>query len=400
MFTIQGRYSLPVVIAGKEATVNTDVVESDIPLLLSRTAMKKAAVKMDLENDTATIMGKEVAINLTTSGHYCIPIDKSEEVPVENVCAVNLEILSKQDRIKTLLKLHRQFAHQPKNRLIALLKDADVWKEDYEEIIEQINEECELCKIYAKTPSMPVAGVPMASKFNEKVAMDLKLWNGCWLLHIIDMWSRYTLSTFVDRKRPANIIDALMTQWIGKFGVVKALMTDNGGEFNSDEMRDITSVLKLEADFGKINSQTLLSWANMARNSLQMWNGYSSHQLVFGENPNLPNIMNNKLPALQGTTSSEVFAQHLNALHAAHKAFIQTEADERIRRALRNKARASEKIFENGERVFYKRERKRAVAWTRDSRISRWKGSVCSTQKCICASFSKQTTESEKLFDR
>ena len=384
----KGEYSLPVVIAGKEATINTDVVESDIPLLLSRTVMKKAAVKIDLENDTATIMGKEVALNLTTSGHYCIPIDKSEEVPVENVCAVHLDSLNNQDRIKTLLKLHIQFAHPPKNRLIALLKDADEWKEEYEEIIEQINEKCELCKVYAKTPSWPVVGLAMASKFNEKVAMDLKQWNGRWILHIIDMWSRYTVSTFVDRKKPANIIDALMTQWIGKFGVMRSLMTDNGGEFNSDEMRDITSVLniqlcttagespfqnglcervhaitdmmlvKLEADYGKINSQTLLSWANMARNSLQMRNGYSSHQLVFGENPNLPNIMNNKLPALQGTTRSEVFADHLNALHAARKAFIQTEADERIRRALRNKVRASEQVFENGDRVFYKREEK------------------------------------------
>ena len=60
------------------------------------------------------------------------------------------------------------------------------------------------------------------------------------------MWSRYTVSTFVDRKKPANIIDALMTQWIGKFGVMRALMTDNGGEFNSDEMRDITSVLNVQ----------------------------------------------------------------------------------------------------------------------------------------------------------
>ena len=117
-------------------------------------------------------------------------------------------------------------------------------------------------------------------------------------------------------------------------------------------------LVKLKADYGKINSQTLLSWANMARNLLQMWNGYSSHQLVFGENPNLPNIMNNKLPALQGTTSIEVFAEHLNALHAARKAFIQTEADERIRRALQNKVRASEQVFENGDRVFYKREGK------------------------------------------
>lgn len=96
----KGEYSLPIVIAGKEATINIDVVESDIPLLLSRTAMKKAAVKMGLENDVATIMGKEVALNLTTSGHHCIPIDKSEEVPVENVCAVHLDSLNNQDRLK------------------------------------------------------------------------------------------------------------------------------------------------------------------------------------------------------------------------------------------------------------------------------------------------------------
>ena len=83
-------------------------------------------------------MGKEVALNLTMSGHYCIPTDKSEEVPVESVCAVKL-------RFKTLLKLHRQFAHPHKNRLIALLKDAGVWREDYEETLVQMDEKCELC---------------------------------------------------------------------------------------------------------------------------------------------------------------------------------------------------------------------------------------------------------------
>lgn len=71
-----------------------------------------------------------------------------------------------------------------------------------------------MCKIYAKPPLRPVVGWPMASKFNEKVAMDLKQLNGHWILHVLDMWSRYTLSTVVDRKKPANIIDALMTQWI------------------------------------------------------------------------------------------------------------------------------------------------------------------------------------------
>ncbi len=78
----------------------------------------------------------------------------------------------------------------------------------------------------------------------------------------------------------------------------------------------------------------LLCWANMAKNALQMYHGYSSYQLVSGRNPALPNIMTDGLPALQGTTSSEIFAEHLNALHEACKAFVQLEAHERVRRAL------------------------------------------------------------------
>ena len=64
-------------------TIKTDVVDSDIPLLLSRSAMKKAGVKMDLENDSAAIFCKDVALNLTISRHYCIPIDRTEEIAVK-----------------------------------------------------------------------------------------------------------------------------------------------------------------------------------------------------------------------------------------------------------------------------------------------------------------------------
>ena len=79
---------------------------------------------------------------------------------------------------------------------------------------------------------------------------------------------------------------------------------------------------------------------------------------VFGTNPNLPGIMTDKLPALDGTTTSETFAKHINTLYASRKAFIDTEADERIRRALRTKVRAAEQMYMNGDIVFYKREGK------------------------------------------
>ena len=158
-------------------------------------------------------------------------------------------------------------------------------------------------------------------------------------------------------------------------------------------------LVKLAADYGKVNSLTLLSWANMARNSLQIWNGFSSHQLVFGENLNLPNIMSNTLPALERTTNSEMFAQHLNALHGARKAFIQTEADERIRRALRNKVRASEQVFENGDRVSYKREGKER--WLGPGHVVFQDGTLVFVRRSsVCTRLTEQTTESNKLFGR
>ena len=128
---------------------------------------------------------------------------------------------------------------------------------------------------------------------------------------MIDMWSRYTVSVFIDRKRPSDFIDRMMTHWIGKFGIMRAVLTDNGGEFNSNEMREVESILnikvcttagenpfqnglcervhavtimmltKLEDEQYGADCETRLCLANMARNCLQMWNGFSSHHCLF-----------------------------------------------------------------------------------------------------------------------
>ena len=50
------------------------VVTSDIPLSLSLETMKKAGVKLDLFNDSAEIFRKHIPLNHTESGHYCTPL--------------------------------------------------------------------------------------------------------------------------------------------------------------------------------------------------------------------------------------------------------------------------------------------------------------------------------------
>ena len=81
---------------------------------------------------------------------------------------------------------------------------------------------------------------------------------------------------------------------------------------------------------------TALAWAVHAKNNLQMVEGYSPYQLVFGRNPQLPSICTDDPPALEGTTTSKVFAKHLNALYASRQVFVKAETSEKIRRALRH----------------------------------------------------------------
>ena len=377
---------IPVQIDGVDLKIRTDVVECDVPLLFSKTFIKQVFPLLDLANDMAkcSLTGRMVALDESTSGHYTIPLSK--DVKVKEVYAVNMLSLGKSELKKKLYKLHSQFGHPAKKKLISLMKNAGCWNDSFNVVLEKIHSGCQLCKQFAKTPPRPVVALPLATEFNQVVCMDLKQWENKWILHMIDMYTRYTISVFLDRKLATGVIDAVMMNWVGLFGVMNGVLTDNGGEFTSEEIREVASILnidvkttaaespwqnglcervhqvsdmillKLQAEYPKSRLHVLLKWANLARNSLQMWNGFSSHQLVFGRNPNLPDVMNARIPALDEYTNSQVFAEHLNALHAARQAYTKSESAERIRRALRHKVRASQQKFEIGERVYYKRE--------------------------------------------
>ena len=53
---------------------------------------------------------------------------------------------------------------------------------------------------------------------------------------------------------------------------------------------------------------------------------------------------------------SDILRKHLNTLHTARHAYVKSESDERIRRALRHPVRAVEVEFNQGDKVFYKRD--------------------------------------------
>ncbi len=100
------------------------------------------------------------------------------------------------------------------------------------------------------------------------------------------------------------------------FFTPKRQFSDNGGDFNNEEMRDMAEKFNIEVKItaayspwsngllerhnqilteipmkvkrdNKCDWKTALDWALMAKNSMHNVHGFSPYQLVFGQNPNL-----------------------------------------------------------------------------------------------------------------
>ena len=115
-----------------------------------------------------------------------------------------------------------------------------------------------------------------------------------------------------------------------------------------------TILLKIKDDV-KCDYETALAWALSAKNSLSNNNGYRPTQLLLGKNPNLPNFIENNLPAQEPSTKSFHIATRLTALHAARKAFIESESSNKLKTALRKNTRSFFNTYNIGDEVFYKR---------------------------------------------
>ena len=369
--------------------IATEVVDVDIPLLLSKESLKRAGTILDLNKDKAIMFAKPVNLNFTSSGHYCIDICKDQnsyQDCMESVLKLDeIENMNYDEKKKTLLKLHRQFGHASADKLKKLLQSSDVDTSKFNKTIIEITNSCDTCIKLKRSPHKPAVGFPLATEFNETVAVDLHELekSKTWYLHIIDEFTRFSAGAIIHSKKATVFVKKFIQCWISVFGAPRKLFSDNGGEFNNNEVHDMCEnfnieikttaayspwsngllerhnytltemMLKIKAD-RQCDWETTLNWALMAKNCLSNTHGYSAYQLVFGRNPNLPSVLVDKIPALEGKTTSQVVAHHINALYAARQAFTVSESSERIRRALKRNVRTSTES-EIGDKVYYKR---------------------------------------------
>ena len=152
---------LPCVVADIEVSIITDVVDSDIPLLLSKEAIKRAGTCLNFEDDSVTILKKKIPLSCASSGHYYIPITKPlpDKHKFKHILFIK-EISSKNtaEKIKIATKLHRQFCHPSSKKLCNLVKNAGVTDPEFIKILQTLTSSCELFIRYKKTEPKPLVG--------------------------------------------------------------------------------------------------------------------------------------------------------------------------------------------------------------------------------------------------
>ena len=378
---------IPVDLCGKKVQIKANIVENDVPLLISRHTLSEAKANLNFEHGILEIQGKPQNLITTSSGHLAIPVAKTEKDLKKDAEEIFLECETKdKEAAKIAVKLHRYFGHAHKDRLIKFVNKTDHPQKD--DISKELkNLDCDLCKKHGRESPKPKTCLPMADKFNETVAMDLKfLENNEIILHSIDLLTRYSTAVLIKSKESEVIIENFFRSWIAIFGRPSKTLFDNGKEFCSKAFVDMCRHLDIEsmttAAFSpfsngvverhngllaemvyKIKEDTncsteiALCWAVNAKNNLCNAYGFSPQQLVLGYNSAPPGLDDKtvKLGQLDNETCSKMVADNINALHESRQAFLMAQNSDRLKRAIKDKVYSSyETRYFPGDKVYYK----------------------------------------------
>ena len=387
---------IPISIGTKNVTLTTEVITEDIPLLFSRNSMKKAKARLNTADDTISMLGEEIKLVITSTGHYAVPINRNRNI-LEQEANISLQCsIPNMSQEQIALKLHRQFAHQPPERLIKLIEKSHYKNDNLITKIEEVSNSCDICKKYQKQSLKPAVYRPMAKRFNDIVAIDIKYIKDQPVLHLIDCQTRFSTSTIVPDNKAETLISSIFKIWIAVFGTPANLISNNetyfanekfvsmGKEYNIYVKTTVpesawsnyicnryNSILgemaeRLIEDTG-CSLTVALAWTNSAKNAMQTIQGFSPAQLVFGYNPMLPTVNSDKPPALSSESAyTDLVEGNLNALRMARIAHVQTESSERLRRA-QNKDIISRDIkYIDGDSVYF-----------RKNRDNTWEGPAC-----------------------
>ena len=222
---------IPTQIGNNKCFIKMEIVKENIPLLLSKTPLKKAGTVLNIRNDKILIFNKDINISTSASGHYAISILPDETCKFDDIKEVWIFQQDENDdsKFRRLLNSAKKFGHASANNLENLFQQAGLLISDKSDMINKVFIHSNTCKLYKKTFTMTSVGLSKTMSFNDTVTMNPhQLGQRLWYLQVIDEFSRFSNATIIKSKDPNLVINMFLKHRISLFGSPKNVFRGNG----------------------------------------------------------------------------------------------------------------------------------------------------------------------------
>ena len=71
--------------------------------------------------------------------------------------------------------------------------------------VDEVSENCDVCRAFDKAPRVPIAGASAVSMFNEKAQVDLPSLGDLVVAHAMDVFSKYSLLLLAQPNDPQEV---------------------------------------------------------------------------------------------------------------------------------------------------------------------------------------------------
>ena len=244
---------IPTKIGNTNGLLECEVLDRNIPMLLSESSLKKAQTAVDLKHDHVSMFGKKLDVFQTTSGNYAFPLQPQDSDVSNEVLTTfteKLDTSSDASVLKDFKTFHLQFGHASAEKLVSYFESSNnvaKLRKKLKILAKKVPKECDKCIKFAKPKNRPVVGFSLAKFSNVLVAMDLhQLEPNFWYLHIMDLFSRQSTAGIIGSKGADVLLHEAMSKWVSVYGAPKTgVYTDHGSEFNNNKFLDMAGMLNM-----------------------------------------------------------------------------------------------------------------------------------------------------------
>ena len=388
---------IPVKIGNHEEVLEVGIIDTEIPLLISRKKLREWGGKIDFEDNTLHLKstGETIQLEVTSTGHLVMNLGKDLKNDKEE--AIQQLFLMKKEKkygMKEVKKLHRIFGHPTEEKMKRLMNDAGLDDPNISRILKKIHENCRICTKYRKKESRPRTAFPKSRSLNEAVSLDLKPLSSLLedpndkrhIVYMMDEFSRMTIGTISKSKEAEEVAKIVLDQWCLKgMGYPKGyFFSDNGSEFKGNLIEavakktgikvkltpsysawsnggierkhgaiDIT-IKKMMEDDSNMKIEDALTHAVWARNMEIGRFGFSPYQIAYGQSPFLPGISDGTVLTDQSIPQEDVVRRHFINQEKARIEMRKADANNRLKEGLNSRIQPNnDTVFEHDDQIIY-----------------------------------------------